>query len=129
MQLLVATHGICTCTPTRLIHQPSIPCALPCPAEPTFGKGKIQSVFELADGSALFVTVAKYQTPGGSGELAVQCSSVRCYSVPAPFGLPAGGGLEHAAALGGASQLARPAVPALPSAQPRALHHTNSCRD
>ncbi|PRW57074.1 carboxyl-terminal-processing peptidase chloroplastic [Chlorella sorokiniana] len=34
--------------------------------EPTFGKGKIQSVFELADGSALFVTVAKYQTPGGS---------------------------------------------------------------
>jgi C-terminal peptidase prc len=29
----------------------------------TFGKGKIQSVFELADGSALFVTVAKYKTP------------------------------------------------------------------
>eukprot|EP01025_Chloroclados_australasicus_P019737 TRINITY_DN207_c0_g1_i1.p1 TRINITY_DN207_c0_g1~~TRINITY_DN207_c0_g1_i1.p1 ORF type:complete len:551 (-),score=61.69 TRINITY_DN207_c0_g1_i1:469-2043(-) len=29
----------------------------------TFGKGKIQSVFELADGSALFVTVAKYVTP------------------------------------------------------------------
>ena len=27
--------------------------------EKTFGKGKIQSVFELADGSALFVTVAK----------------------------------------------------------------------
>lgn len=25
----------------------------------TFGKGKIQSVFELDDGSALFVTVAK----------------------------------------------------------------------
>ena len=25
----------------------------------TFGKGKIQSVFELQDGSALFVTVAK----------------------------------------------------------------------
>ncbi|KAL4451911.1 hypothetical protein ABPG75_007573 [Micractinium tetrahymenae] len=34
--------------------------------ESTYGKGKIQSVFELADGSALFVTVAKYQTPGGS---------------------------------------------------------------
>ncbi|CAL5229708.1 g13081 [Coccomyxa viridis] len=31
--------------------------------EKTFGKGKIQSVFELADGSALFVTVAKYRTP------------------------------------------------------------------
>lgn len=30
---------------------------------PTFGKGKIQSVFELDDGSALFVTVAKYTTP------------------------------------------------------------------
>ncbi len=27
--------------------------------DPTYGKGKIQSVFELADGSALFVTVAK----------------------------------------------------------------------
>lgn len=31
--------------------------------EKTFGKGKIQTVFELQDGSALFVTVAKYQTP------------------------------------------------------------------
>lgn len=29
----------------------------------TFGKGKIQSVFELQDGSALFVTVARYKTP------------------------------------------------------------------
>lgn len=36
--------------------------------ESTYGKGKIQSVFELADGSALFVTVAKYKTPAGSGE-------------------------------------------------------------
>ena len=32
----------------------------------TFGKGKIQSVFELSDGSALFVTVAKYLTPNGT---------------------------------------------------------------
>jgi C-terminal processing protease CtpA/Prc len=31
----------------------------------TYGKGRIQSVFELQDGSALFVTVAKYQTPNG----------------------------------------------------------------
>jgi len=31
--------------------------------EKTFGKGKIQNVFELQDGSALFVTVARYQTP------------------------------------------------------------------
>ena len=29
----------------------------------TYGKGKIQSVFELSDGSALFVTVARYKTP------------------------------------------------------------------
>ncbi|GIL52993.1 hypothetical protein Vafri_8708 [Volvox africanus] len=32
----------------------------------TYGKGKIQSVFELQDGSALFVTVARYQTPNGT---------------------------------------------------------------
>ncbi|KAJ9519435.1 hypothetical protein QJQ45_023077 [Haematococcus lacustris] len=32
----------------------------------TYGKGRIQSVFELQDGSALFVTVAKYQTPAGT---------------------------------------------------------------
>ncbi|XP_021831464.1 carboxyl-terminal-processing peptidase 3, chloroplastic [Prunus avium] len=30
----------------------------------TFGKGKIQSVTELHDGSALFITVAKYLSPG-----------------------------------------------------------------
>jgi hypothetical protein len=29
----------------------------------TFGKGRIQAVFDLDDGSALFVTVATYQTP------------------------------------------------------------------
>lgn len=32
----------------------------------TYGKGRIQSVFELQDGSALFVTVAKYKTPNGT---------------------------------------------------------------
>ncbi|NEP41845.1 MAG: PDZ domain-containing protein [Okeania sp. SIO2H7] len=31
--------------------------------EKTFGKGLIQSLFELSDGSALAVTVAKYETP------------------------------------------------------------------
>ncbi|KAJ7536412.1 hypothetical protein O6H91_12G068500 [Diphasiastrum complanatum] len=31
--------------------------------EPTFGKGKIQSVFELSDGSGMAVTVARYKTP------------------------------------------------------------------
>ncbi|WIA14626.1 hypothetical protein OEZ85_003131 [Tetradesmus obliquus] len=33
---------------------------------PTYGKGRIQSVYELHDGSALFVTVAKYVTPAGT---------------------------------------------------------------
>ncbi|GAX76907.1 hypothetical protein CEUSTIGMA_g4353.t1 [Chlamydomonas eustigma] len=32
----------------------------------TYGKGKIQTVYELNDGSALFVTVAKYKTPKGT---------------------------------------------------------------
>ncbi|EEF44333.1 Carboxyl-terminal-processing protease precursor, putative [Ricinus communis] len=32
--------------------------------ERTFGKGKIQSVFQLSDGSGLAVTVARYETPG-----------------------------------------------------------------
>ena len=31
--------------------------------EPTFGKGLIQSLFKLSDGSGLAVTVAKYETP------------------------------------------------------------------
>ncbi|XP_062166750.1 carboxyl-terminal-processing peptidase 2, chloroplastic-like isoform X2 [Alnus glutinosa] len=31
--------------------------------EPTYGKGKIQSVFELSDSSGLAVTVARYETP------------------------------------------------------------------
>ncbi|CAI0436850.1 unnamed protein product, partial [Linum tenue] len=31
--------------------------------EPTFGKGKIQSVFQLSDGSGVVVTVARYETP------------------------------------------------------------------
>ncbi|GBF96323.1 carboxyl-terminal-processing peptidase chloroplastic [Raphidocelis subcapitata] len=34
--------------------------------ERTYGKGRIQSVYELDDGSALFVTVARYRTPAGS---------------------------------------------------------------
>lgn len=33
--------------------------------EQTFGKGLIQTLVPLSDGSALAVTVAKYQTPGG----------------------------------------------------------------
>jgi len=34
--------------------------------ERTFGKGKIQSVFALSDGSALVLTVARYVTPFGT---------------------------------------------------------------
>lgn len=33
---------------------------------PTFGKGLIQSVYELSDSSGLVVTVGKYLTPAGS---------------------------------------------------------------
>ncbi|KAJ7009767.1 carboxyl-terminal-processing peptidase 2 [Populus alba x Populus x berolinensis] len=35
--------------------------------EPTFGKGKIQSVFQLFDGPGLAVTVARYETPTHTG--------------------------------------------------------------
>ncbi|KAG6757281.1 hypothetical protein POTOM_037588 [Populus tomentosa] len=35
--------------------------------EPTFGKGKIQSVFQLSDGPGLAVTVARYETPARTG--------------------------------------------------------------
>ncbi|XP_024385319.1 carboxyl-terminal-processing peptidase 2, chloroplastic isoform X2 [Physcomitrium patens] len=31
--------------------------------EPTFGKGRIQSVFQLSDGSGMAVTIARYETP------------------------------------------------------------------
>jgi len=33
--------------------------------EPTFGKGLIQTVVDLSDGSGVAVTVARYQTPAG----------------------------------------------------------------
>ena len=34
--------------------------------ETTFGKGLIQTIIELSDGSAVSVTVARYQTPAGT---------------------------------------------------------------
>ena len=34
--------------------------------ETTFGKGLIQTIVELSDGSALSVTVSRYQTPAGT---------------------------------------------------------------
>jgi carboxyl-terminal processing protease len=33
--------------------------------EPTYGKGSVQTVIELANGSALKLTVGRYETPGG----------------------------------------------------------------
>ena len=33
--------------------------------ERTFGEGTVQKTIELPDGSALLLTVAKYETPGG----------------------------------------------------------------
>lgn len=48
---------------SSLLH-PSAP--HPPMAESTFGKGKIQSVFELEDQSAIVVTVARYTTPAGA---------------------------------------------------------------
>jgi C-terminal processing protease CtpA/Prc len=51
----------------------------------TYGKGKIQNVFELADGSALFVTVARYQTPARVDIDHVGIKpDLRCHALDAP---------------------------------------------
>ncbi|GAB4819205.1 hypothetical protein N2152v2_006251 [Parachlorella kessleri] len=68
--------------------------------EPTFGKGKIQSVFELSDGSALFVTVAKYMTPAGSeidkiGVLPDKACSPQPNGPAAVPGIPVGPGASE----------------------------------
>jgi carboxyl-terminal processing protease len=31
----------------------------------TFGKGSVQTLFHLSDGSAIFITIARYYTPSG----------------------------------------------------------------
>ncbi|GFR48940.1 hypothetical protein Agub_g10947 [Astrephomene gubernaculifera] len=49
----------------------------------TYGKGRIQSVFELQDGSALFVTVARYQTPAGTEIDRVGLNPDRACALPA----------------------------------------------
>ena len=70
-------------------------------AEPTFGKGKIQSVFELDDGSALFVTVARYTTPAGSpiDRVGVRpdaaCAPLGAGSPASPPGIPVGPGADR----------------------------------
>lgn len=66
----------------------------------TFGKGKIQSVFELGDGSALFVTVAKYKTPSGADidQVGIQpdrACAVGAFGGPASVpGIPVGPGAD-----------------------------------
>ena len=50
----------------------------------TYGKGKIQSVFELSDGSALFVTVARYKTPVRGATLAL-CDIICAQSIFLPM--------------------------------------------
>ncbi|KAI8003243.1 hypothetical protein LOK49_LG08G02570 [Camellia lanceoleosa] len=51
--------------------------------EPTYGKGKIQSVFELSDGSGLAVTVARYETPAHTDIDKVSLSLSRSLSLHA----------------------------------------------
>ncbi|CAH9137305.1 unnamed protein product [Cuscuta epithymum] len=51
--------------------------------EPTYGKGKIQSVFKLSDGSGLVVTVARYETPAHTDIDKV--GVLPDYSLPASF--------------------------------------------
>ncbi|KAL6771783.1 CTPB1 [Auxenochlorella protothecoides x Auxenochlorella symbiontica] len=67
--------------------------------EPTFGKGKIQSVYELGDGSALFVTVAKYKTASGleidgMGVMPSQTCRPIGSSQPTSSGIPIGPGAD-----------------------------------
>ncbi|CAD7698236.1 unnamed protein product [Ostreobium quekettii] len=66
----------------------------------TYGKGKIQTVFELQDGSALFLTVAKYQTPAHAVIDAVgikpdmACAKLAKGTGDAPRAMPNGPELE-----------------------------------
>eukprot|EP00891_Asterochloris_glomerata_P008045 jgi/Astpho2/8045/e_gw1.00120.31.1_t len=76
--------------------------------EKTFGKGKIQSVFELGDGSALFVTVAKYRTPA---LIDIDHEGIKpdeaCSPLEGAFGGgPGGVPVTEAAAQGAAARLA-----------------------
>ncbi|THG04702.1 hypothetical protein TEA_017768 [Camellia sinensis var. sinensis] len=59
--------------------------------EPTYGKGKIQSVFELSDGSGLAVTVARYETPAHTDidkSLPVNWSRYEAYRPFCPSNFP-----------------------------------------
>ena len=49
----------------------------------SYGKGRIQSVFELSDGSAFFLTVATYRTPSGASiDRAGIQPDVQCAATP-----------------------------------------------
>ena len=54
---LVAAHAL---------RERLVSCAAALAGRPSFGKGKIQAVFGLADDSGLIVTVANYLTPAGT---------------------------------------------------------------
>lgn len=61
-------------TPTPTAPAPSAPspgalhdsCRAVLAGSRTYGKGLIQSVYELSDGSGLVITVGKYLTPNGT---------------------------------------------------------------
>lgn len=46
--------------------------------ERTFGKGLIQTIVELSDGSGVAVTVARYQTPAGTDINKVRALGLPC---------------------------------------------------
>ena len=62
--------------------------------ENTFGKGLIQTLIELSDGSAVAVTVAKYQTPGGVDINKVGIAPDVRIDADALNKIPLGGGAE-----------------------------------
>jgi hypothetical protein len=96
-------------------------CSFPPADSSTFGKGKIQSVFELDDGSAVFVTVAKYKTPAGTDIDRVGVTPDRSCA-PLPLGPGGGGG-------GSAGPASVPGIPVGPGADARVIEEleTDSC--
>jgi C-terminal peptidase prc len=87
----------------------------------TYGKGKIQNVFELADGSALFVTVARYKTPAlvDIDKVGIE-PDLRCHAVDAPPALDRDGRLQVAG---------RELPPGLPMGLAMQLRTANSLQD
>lgn len=73
--------------------------------EPTFGKGLIQTVVPLSDGSALAVTVARYQTPAGDDINKVGIPPDLALADGGVDALPIGDGFCGAAGAAGAPDL------------------------